>query len=104
MITQLNLNNDFETPMKLSSQQTRQFPNRLKAKSSDINNHTAILDDEDDLIELDKRSFTHDDAFIIKINMDKLVSPTVRAAAKKENLSKGKTIMGMMTSHFVHVL
>ncbi|XLU72159.1 hypothetical protein S245_031212 [Arachis hypogaea] len=52
------------------------------------------LNDEDDLIELDKRTFTHDDAFNIKINMDKPVSPTIRAATKKKNISKSKTIMG----------
>ncbi|QHO07375.1 uncharacterized protein DS421_14g463130 [Arachis hypogaea] len=71
MISQLSLNNDFKTPTKLSSQKTRPFSNRLKAKSSDIDIHTAISDDEDDLIELDKRTFTHDNAFNIKINIDK---------------------------------
>ncbi|QHO02007.1 uncharacterized protein DS421_13g420130 [Arachis hypogaea] len=71
MISQLSLNNDFETPTKLSVQKTRPFSNRLKAKSSDIDIHTTISDDEDDLIELDKRFFTHDDAFNIEINMDK---------------------------------
>ncbi|RYR58882.1 hypothetical protein Ahy_A05g024746 isoform A [Arachis hypogaea] len=95
MISLLSLNNDFKTPTKLSSQKTRPFSNRLKAKSSDIDIHTAISNDEDDLIELDKRSFTHDDAFNIKINMDKLVSLTIRAATKKKNISKGKTIMGI---------
>ncbi|XLU42010.1 hypothetical protein S245_036824, partial [Arachis hypogaea] len=54
MISQLSLNNNFETPTKLSSQKKRPFSNRLKAKSSDIDIHTAISDDEDDLIELDK--------------------------------------------------
>ncbi|QHO56349.1 Ulp1 protease family, carboxy-terminal domain protein [Arachis hypogaea] len=94
MISQLSLNNDFETPTKLSSLKTCPFSNRLKAKSSDIDIHTAISDDEDDLIELDKRTFTHDDAFNIKINMDKPISPTIRAATKKKNISKGKTIIG----------
>ncbi|QHN86805.1 Ulp1 protease family, carboxy-terminal domain protein [Arachis hypogaea] len=95
MMTQLNLNNDFKTPTKFSSQKRHPFPNRLKAKSSDIDIHTTISDDEDDLIELDKGSFTHDDAFNIKINIDKPVFPTVRAAMKKKNISKGKTIMGI---------
>ncbi|XLU78418.1 hypothetical protein S245_001839, partial [Arachis hypogaea] len=67
---------------------------QIKAKSLDIDIHIAISDDEDDLIEMDKRSFTHDDAFNIKINMDKPVSPTIRAATKKKNISKGETIMG----------
>ncbi|QHO51078.1 Ulp1 protease family, carboxy-terminal domain protein [Arachis hypogaea] len=71
MISQLSLNNYFETPSKLSVQKTRPFSNRLKAKSSYIDIHAAISDDEDDLIELDKRSFTHDDAFKIEINMNK---------------------------------
>ncbi|XLU53522.1 hypothetical protein S245_048170, partial [Arachis hypogaea] len=53
------------------------------------------LNDEDDLIELDKRSFIHDDAFKIEINMDNPVSPTIRAATKKKNISKGKTTMGI---------
>ncbi|QHO00565.1 Ulp1 protease family, carboxy-terminal domain protein [Arachis hypogaea] len=70
MISQLSLNNDFETPTKLSVQKTRPLSNRLKAKSSDIDIHTTISDDEDDLIELDKRSFIHDDAFKIEINID----------------------------------
>ncbi|QHN81961.1 Ulp1 protease family, carboxy-terminal domain protein [Arachis hypogaea] len=70
MISQLSLNKDFETPAKLSVQKTLPFSNRLKAKSSDIDIHTAISDDEDDLIELDKRSFIHDDPFKIEINMD----------------------------------
>ncbi|QHO15710.1 uncharacterized protein DS421_10g297240 [Arachis hypogaea] len=85
MISQLSLNNDFETPTKLSVQKTCPFLKRLKAKSSDIDIHTAISDDEDDLIELDKRSFTHDDAFNIEINMDKpsmqckfMPTPTMR--------------------------
>ncbi|XLU45856.1 hypothetical protein S245_040670, partial [Arachis hypogaea] len=66
----------------------------LKAKSSDIDIYTAISDDEDDLIELDKRSFTHDDAFNIKINIyGQTVSPTIKAATKKKNISKDKTIM-----------
>ncbi|XLU20337.1 hypothetical protein S245_056403, partial [Arachis hypogaea] len=95
MMTQLNLNNDFKTPTKFSSQKRHPFPNRLKAKSSDIDIHTTISDDEDDLIELDKGSFTHDDAFNIKINIDKPVFPTVRTAMKKKNISKGKTIMGI---------
>ncbi|XLU53424.1 hypothetical protein S245_048072, partial [Arachis hypogaea] len=94
MISQLSLNNDFKTPTKLSSQKTRPFSNRLKAKSSDIDIHTAISDDEDDLIELDKRTFTHDNAFNIKINIDKPVSPTIRVTTKKKNISKGKTIIG----------
>ncbi|XLU41957.1 hypothetical protein S245_036771 [Arachis hypogaea] len=95
MISQLSLNNDFETPTKLSVQNTRSFSNRLKAKSSPIDIHTAISDDEDDLIELDKRSFLHDDAFKIDINMDNPVSPTIRAATKKKNISKGNTTMGI---------
>ncbi|XLU49995.1 hypothetical protein S245_044809, partial [Arachis hypogaea] len=94
MISQLSLNNDFETPTKLSVQKTRPFSNRLKAKSSDIDIHTTISDDEDDLIELDKRFFTHDDAFNIEINMDKPVSPTIRVTTKKKNILKDKTIMG----------
>ncbi|QHO19060.1 uncharacterized protein DS421_11g325660 [Arachis hypogaea] len=77
-----------ETPTKLSVQKTCPFSNRLKAKSSDIDIHTTISDDEDDLIELDKRSFTQDDAFNIEINMDKPTSPTIRAATKKKNISK----------------
>ncbi|XLT12950.1 hypothetical protein HN51_058640, partial [Arachis hypogaea] len=88
MISQLSLNKDFETPAKLSVQKTLPFSNRLKAKSSDIDIHTAISDDEDDLIELDKRSFIHDDPFKIEINMDNPVSPTIRAATKKKNISK----------------
>ncbi|QHO19590.1 Ulp1 protease family, carboxy-terminal domain protein [Arachis hypogaea] len=95
MISQLSLNNDFETPTKLSVQNTRSFSNRLKAKSSPIDIHTAISDDEDDLIELDKRSFLYDDAFKIDINMDNPVSPTIRAATKKKNISKGNTTMGI---------
>ncbi|QHO08225.1 Ulp1 protease family, carboxy-terminal domain protein [Arachis hypogaea] len=94
MISQLSLNNYFEIPTKLSVQKTRPFSNRLKAKSSPIDIHTAISDDEDDLIELDKRSFINDDAFKIDINMDNPVSPTIRAATKKKNISKGKTTMG----------
>ncbi|XLU41559.1 hypothetical protein S245_036373, partial [Arachis hypogaea] len=70
------------------------FLYKRHAKSSDIDIHTTISDDEDDLIELDKRSFTQDDAFNIEINMDKPTSPTIRAATKKKNISKGKTIMG----------
>ena len=88
MISQLSLNNDFETPTKLSVQKTLPFSNGLKAKSSDIDIHTAISDDEDDLIELNKGSFIHDDAFKIEINMDNSVSPTIRAATKKKNISK----------------
>ncbi|XLU73528.1 hypothetical protein S245_032581 [Arachis hypogaea] len=99
MISQLSLNNDFESPTKLSSQKTRLFSNRLKAKSSDIDIHTAISDNKDDLIKLDKRYFTYDDAFNIKINMDKPVSPTIRAATKKKNISKGKTIMGTQKNY-----
>ncbi|XLU93421.1 hypothetical protein S245_007773, partial [Arachis hypogaea] len=57
-------------------------------KSSDIDIHTTISNDEDNLIELDKRSFTPDDAFNVKINMDKPVSPTIRATTKKKNISK----------------
>ncbi|XLU60502.1 hypothetical protein S245_019711, partial [Arachis hypogaea] len=64
------------------------------AKSSAIDIHTAISDDEDDLTVLDHISFTHDDPFHIKINMDKPVSPTIRSAPKKKNMSKGKSIMG----------
>ncbi|QHO07482.1 uncharacterized protein DS421_14g464040 [Arachis hypogaea] len=103
MMTQLNLNNDFETPTKLSSQKTRPFPNRLKAKSSDIDIHTVISDDEDDLIVLDKRSFTHNDAFNIEINMDKPVSPTERAATKKKNISKSMKCKFMPTP-ILHLL
>ncbi|XLT93908.1 hypothetical protein S245_016561, partial [Arachis hypogaea] len=88
MISQLSLNNNFKTPTKLSVQKTRPFSNRLKAKSSAIDIHTAISDDEDDLIELDNRSFIHDDAFKIEINIDNSVSPTVRAATEKKNISK----------------
>ncbi|XLU42267.1 hypothetical protein S245_037081 [Arachis hypogaea] len=94
MISQLSLNNDFETPTKLSVQKTCPFSNRLKAKSLDIDIHTTISDDEDDLIELDKRSFIHNNAFKIEINMDNPVSPTIRATTKKKNISKGKTTMG----------
>ncbi|QHO49405.1 Ulp1 protease family, carboxy-terminal domain protein [Arachis hypogaea] len=88
MISQLSLNNDFETPTKLSVQKTRPFSNKLKVKSLDIDIHTAISDDEDDLIGLNKGSFIHDDAFKIEINMNNLVSPTIRAATKKKNISK----------------
>ncbi|QHO35017.1 Ulp1 protease family, carboxy-terminal domain protein [Arachis hypogaea] len=84
MISQLSLKNDFETPTKLSAQKTLPFSNI----------YTAISDDDDDLIELDKRSFIDDDAFKIEINMDNPVSPTVRAATKKKNISKGKTTTG----------
>ncbi|XLU20312.1 hypothetical protein S245_056378, partial [Arachis hypogaea] len=84
MISQLSLNNDFKTPTKLFVQKKHPFSNRLKAKSSDIDIHTAISDDEDGLIELDKGSFIHDDAFKIKINMDNPVSPTIRAAKKRK--------------------
>ncbi|XLU49495.1 hypothetical protein S245_044309, partial [Arachis hypogaea] len=70
MISQLSLNNDSETPTKLSVQNTHPI-SRLKAKSSSIDIHTAISDDEDDLNVLDHMSFTHDDPFHIKINMDK---------------------------------
>ncbi|XLU93771.1 hypothetical protein S245_008123 [Arachis hypogaea] len=70
MISQLSLNNDSETPTKLSVQ-NRHPISRLKAKSSAIDIHTAISDDEDDLTVLDHMSFTHDDPFHIKINMDK---------------------------------
>ncbi|XLU79473.1 hypothetical protein S245_002894, partial [Arachis hypogaea] len=97
MISQLSLNNYFETPSKLSVQKTRPFSNRLKAKSSYIDIHAAISDDEDDLIELDKRSFTHDDAFKIEINMNKPVSPTIRAAIKKKNISKSMQCKFMPT-------
>ncbi|QHO06732.1 uncharacterized protein DS421_14g457350 [Arachis hypogaea] len=75
---------NLQTSTKLSSQKIRPFSNGLKAKSSDIDIHTAISDDEDDLIEMDKRTFTHDDAFNIKIkiNMDKpykfMPTPTMR--------------------------
>ncbi|QHN92703.1 Ulp1 protease family, carboxy-terminal domain protein [Arachis hypogaea] len=93
MISQLSLNNDSETPTKLSIQNTHPI-SRLKAKSSAIDIHTAISDDEDDLTVLDHMSFTHDDPFHIKINMDKPVSPTIRSASKKKNMSKGKSIMG----------
>ncbi|XLU95275.1 hypothetical protein S245_009627 [Arachis hypogaea] len=93
MISQLSLNNDSETPTKLSVQNTHPI-SRLKAKSSAIDIHTAISDDEDDLTVLDHMSFTHDDPFHIKINMDKPVSPTIRSAPKKKNMSKGKSIMG----------
>ncbi|XLU64327.1 hypothetical protein S245_023536 [Arachis hypogaea] len=94
MISQLSLKNDFETPTKLSVHKTRPFSNRLKDKSSPIDIDIAISDDEDDLIELDKRSFLHDDPFKIDINMDNPVSPTIRAATKKKNISKGKTTIG----------
>ncbi|XLU82083.1 hypothetical protein S245_005503, partial [Arachis hypogaea] len=93
MISQLSLNNDFETSTKLSVQNTHPI-SRLKAKSSAIDIHTAISDDEDDLTVLDHMSFTHDDPFHIKINIDKPVSPTIRSAPKKKNMSKGKSIMG----------
>ncbi|XLU95371.1 hypothetical protein S245_009723, partial [Arachis hypogaea] len=93
MLSQLSLNNDSETPTKLSVQNTHPI-SRLKAKSSAIDIHTAISDDEDDLTVLDHMSFTHDDPFHIKINMDKPVSPTIRSAPKKKNMSKGKSIMG----------
>ncbi|XP_052113708.1 uncharacterized protein LOC127744903 [Arachis duranensis] len=93
MISQLSLNNDYETPTKLSVQ-NRHPISRLKAKSLAIDIHTAISDDEDDLTVLDHMSFTHDDPFHIKINMDKPVSPTIRSAPKKKNMSKGKSIMG----------
>ncbi|XLU82862.1 hypothetical protein S245_006282 [Arachis hypogaea] len=92
MISQLSLNNDSETPTKLSVQNTHPI-SRLKAKSSTIDIHTAISDDEDDLTVLDHMSFTHDDPFHIKINMDKPVSPSIRSAPKKKNMSKGKSIM-----------
>ncbi|QHO34841.1 uncharacterized protein DS421_9g270490 [Arachis hypogaea] len=88
MISQLSLNNYFETPTKFSVQKTLPFSIRLKAKSSYIDIHTAILDDEDDLIKLDTRSFIHDDALKIEINMDNPISPTIRAATKKKNISK----------------
>ncbi|XLU35058.1 hypothetical protein S245_071124, partial [Arachis hypogaea] len=93
MISQFSLNNDSETPTKLSVENTHPI-SRLKAKSLSIDIHTAISDDEDDLTVLDHMSFTHDDPFHIKINMDKPVSPTIRSASKKKNMSKGKSIMG----------
>ncbi|XP_052117825.1 uncharacterized protein LOC127747698 [Arachis duranensis] len=49
---------------------------------------TAISNDEDNFIELDKRSSIPDDAFNIKINMNKPVSPTIRVATREKNISK----------------
>ncbi|QHN78500.1 Ulp1 protease family, carboxy-terminal domain protein [Arachis hypogaea] len=93
MISQLSLNNDSVTPTKFSVQ-NRHPISRLKAKCSAIDIDTAISDDDDDLTVLDHTSFTYDDPFHIKLNMDKPVSPTIRSASKKKNMSKGKSIMG----------
>ncbi|QHO41418.1 uncharacterized protein DS421_5g145580 [Arachis hypogaea] len=104
MISQLSLKNDFETPTKLSVHKTRPFSNRLKDKSSPIDIDTAISDDEDDLIELDKRSFLHGKTTIGTQKKLPFISPggirKPKIESKSSNKSKASYALSQSTSGY----